>query len=435
MNATNLCSPRIRQAVWVVLSLVLLSAGCEQKWYAAKDPELDAEVDRAFFAGLDFKAIPNVPEPKSLRPCCILGNDIGAEVEFIPVPGYEIRYTLDVDTLGTHQFNKGFITFEPRGGKRLLSNEVSGILYTCRGGFLDIAHVRDNADRTVFFASQIEQLAATGGTIPLSGDGAGARHRVVLKPLDKQLVRAHGLREVVVSLAEWLDYQAGIWHEITTWYGWASTPFSERPSAFSPEDLYSNFVGTKIAGTIFRRHAATSELEYERAATAAIKDALIKLGPLPQAASRRAFEYVDGIWWDSTKRVPENTIVRHRNFNIGPKLTPWKLADAAASEVVTEFHTEFDKYCKDDWKALVLNVPDRLGDTPFRQMATIEFQPEEVLIKGGFPLPRKGDPIVTQDDFPGIVAAAEKMADQELGPGAGKPAARPGEKSRFRAAP
>jgi len=127
--------------------------------------------------------------------------------------------------------------------------------------------------------------------------------------------------------------------------------------------------------------------------------------------------------------------VRHRNFNIGPKLTPWKLADAAASEVVTEFHTEFDKYCKDDWKALVLNVPDRLGDTPFRQMATIEFQPEEVLIKGGFPLPRKGDPIVTQDDFPGIVAAAEKMADQELGPGAGKPAARPGEKSRFRAAP
>ena len=282
---------------------------------------MDAEVDKAFFAGLDFKAIPNVPEPKSLRPCCILGNDIGAEVESIPVPGYEIRYTLDVDTLGTHQFNKGFVTFEARGGKRLLSDEVSGILYTCRGGFLDIAHVRDNADRTVFFASQIEQLAATGGTIPLSGDGAGARHRIVLKPLDKQLVRAHGLREVVVSLAEWLDYQAGIWHEITTWYGWASTPFSERPSAFSPEDLYSNFVGLKIAGTIFRRHAATSELEYERAVTAAIRDALIKLGPLPQAASRRAFEYVDGIWWDSTKRVPDNMIVRHRNFNIGPKLT------------------------------------------------------------------------------------------------------------------
>jgi hypothetical protein len=42
---------------------------------------------------------------------------------------------------------------------------------------------------------------------------------------------------------------------------------------------------------------------------------------------------------------------------------------------------------------------------------------------------------VTQDDFPGIVAAAAKMADKELGPGAGKPAARPDEKSRYRAAP
>src|SRR4030095_9735968 len=159
------------------------------------------------------------------------------------------------------------------------------------------------------------------------------------------------------------------------------------------------------------------------------------LCPCTESAGHRAFEYVDGIWWDSTKRVPDNMIVRHRNFNIGPKLQPWKLAGAAASGGVTEFHKEFDKYCKDDWKALILNVPDRLGDTPFREMATIEFQPEEVLVKGGFPFPRKGDPIVTQDDFPGIVAAAEKMADKELGPGAGRPAARPAEKCRDRAAP
>ena len=141
------------------------------------------------------------------------------------------------------------LTLEPRGETRLLSDEVSGILYTCRGGFLDIAHVRDNADRTLFFASQVERLAATGGTIPLSGEGA--RRRIVLKPLDPQLVSAHGLREVVPVSPSGFDYQAGIWHELTTWYGWASTPFSERPSAFSPEDLYSNLMGAKIAGTIF----------------------------------------------------------------------------------------------------------------------------------------------------------------------------------------
>ena len=272
-----------------------------------KDPDLDAEVDKAFFAGLDFKAIPNVPEPKSLRPCCILGNDIGAEVESIPVPGYEIRYTLDIDTLGTHQFNKGFITFEPRGGKRLLSDEVSGILYTCRGGFLDIAHVRDNADRTVFFASQIEQLAGHR-----RHDSAQRRRRAgpgtascSSRSTSSSSARTACGRSWSVSPSGSTTRPASGTRSPPGTAG-RPRPFSERPSAFSPEDLYSNFVGLKIAGTIFRRHAATSELEYERAATAAIRDALIKLGPLPQAASRRAFEYVDGIWWDSTKRVPDN---------------------------------------------------------------------------------------------------------------------------------
>src|SRR5262249_16450770 len=267
----------------------------------------------------------------------------------IPVPGYEITYTLEVDTLGTHQFNKGTVAFEPRGGKRLLSDEVSGIVYTCRGGFIDVAHVRDNADRTLYLASQIGRLAATGGA---RVSGEGAKRRVVVKPLDAGLVRTHGLRDVVVSLAEWMSFQAGIWHEITTWYGWASTRFSERPSAFSPEDLYSNAVGVKIAGVILRRQQATSELEYNRAVTALLRDALEKLGPLPRAATRRAFEYTGGIWWDSTKRVPDNQLVRHRNFDVGPKIYPWKLSDAKSFSDLHAAQQEFDRYCQGDWKPL-----------------------------------------------------------------------------------
>ena len=160
---------------------------------------------------------------------------------------------------------------------------------------------------------------------------------------------------------------------------------------------------------------------------------MIKLGPLPVAASRRAFEYVDGIWWDSTKRVPDNLIVRHRNFHLGPRLHPWKLADAAPSAVVTETHKEFDKYCQGDWKPLVLTVPERLDNVPFRDMATFEFEPDAVLVRNGFPFPKAGRTTITQDDFPSVVAATEKVADKELGPGTGKPTARAHEKSRFRA--
>ena len=41
----------------------------------------------------------------------------------------------------------------------------------------------------------------------------------------------HGLREVVASLAEWLDFQASIWHEITTPSSAASARRPSRRSA------------------------------------------------------------------------------------------------------------------------------------------------------------------------------------------------------------
>ena len=420
----------VRIALAAILSLAVLAFGCKQKWDVTQHPVKDEELDTAFFAGLDSDAIADVPEPQSLRPCCIFGNDIGVQVGRMRVPGYEVQNILDISELGTHQYNKGAVSLQPQGGDRLLSDEASGILYTCRGGFIDIAHVRDNADRTLYLAAQIGRLAASGGTIRLTGEGA--ERRIVLQPLNAGLVRAYGLREVVTSLAEWLCFQASIWHEITTWYGWSSTPFSERPSAFSPEDLYSNLVGIKITGGIIRRHTDHSEVEYNRAVTAALKDALTKLGPLPKDASRRAFEYIDGIWWDSTKRVPDNQLVRHRYFNIGPKLYPWKLIDAQPSETLVAARKEFDQVCQSDWTPLGLSVPDRLADVPFRQMATLEVHPGEVVVKNGFPFPKPGSTMVTQDDFPAVIAVIARAADAELGAGAGLPAARPNETSRKR---
>lgn len=392
-------------------------------------PARDEELDAAFFAGLDSKKVADLPEPTSLRPCCVFGKDVGAEVRSRAVPGYEIRNILDIDSLGQHQYNKGVVALEPRGGERILSNETSGILYTCRGGFIDIAHVRDNADRTLYLVSQIGRIAAAGGSFPITGEGA--TRRIVVNKVDPRLVRAYGLREVVTSLAEWVDYQTSIWHEIATWYEWSSTPFSEKPSAFSPDDLYSNLIGARIAGTIVRRAGATSEIEYNRSVTLLLRDALIKLGPLPEAATTRAFDYVDGIWWDSTKRVPNNQLVRHRNFTIGPKLYPWKLADAGVSVALRAAQREFDQYCKSDWTPLGLTVPERLGGVSFKQMATLEIQPDDALIKKGFPFPRTDRGTVTQEDFPFIISAIERTAEAELGKGVGSPAARPGETSRL----
>ncbi len=411
---------------WVGLGVLLLFLpvmGCQQKW---ERPARDEEMESAFFAGLDPKEIVDLPEPRRLRPCCVFGTDIGVQIRSIPMPGYEIQNVLGIDDLGTHQYNKGAIAAPPRGqGGGLVSDEASGILYTCRGGFIDIAHVRDNADRTLYLAAQIGRVAATGGTIPIAGEGS--ERRIVVRPLDPRLVKAYGFREVVTRLAEWLDFQASIWHEIATWYKWSSTRFSEQPSAFSPEDLYSNLVGAKIAAVIIRRQEASSEIEYNRAVTAVLKDALGKLGPLPPEATRRAFAYVDGIWWDSTKRVPDNQLVRHRNFKMGPTLSPWKLADAQLSPALVADRAEFDQACHNDWSPLRLTVVDRLMNVPFRKMATLEIQPGEMLVRNGFPLTGK---LVTQDDFPSLIATIARAAETELGVGAGSPVARAGEATR-----
>ena len=64
-------------------------------------------------------------------------------------------------------------------------------------------------------------------------------------------------------------------------------------------------------------------------------------------------------------------------------------------------------------------------------MATLEIEPAALVVKNGFPFPRANSATITQDDFPAVVAAIERAADAELGPGAGKPAARPHEKSRY----
>ena len=406
--------------------------GCNQKWDTSARPIQDEVLESEFFSGLDSDVVPDIPEPSSLRPCCVFGSDVGVQLGRVPLPGYELQNVLDVAGLGSHQYNKGTAALEPKGSgsERILSDEASGMLYTCRGGFIDVAHVRDNADRTLFLVSRLAGLASSGGTIALSDEG-GAR-RIVVRPIDPALVRTNGLREVLTSLGEWLAWQLSIWHEIATWYGWSATPFSERPSAFSPEDLYSNALGVKIAATAIRRHAAATEIDYNRNVTSLLHDALGKLGPLPQDASRRAFDYVDGIWWDSTRRVPESQLVRHRNFELGPKLSPWKLIDAQPSEILRANAKEFDDACGGDWSPLVLTMRGDMAGKPFDDFATIEIRPDPVVREHGFAAAAPNAELVTQRDFPSIVSAIERAADAELGPGAGRPAARSGETSRYR---
>ncbi len=112
---------------------------------------------------------------------------------------------------------------------------------------------------------------------------------------------------------------------------------------------------------------------------------------------------------------------------MGPTLSPWKLADAQLSPALVADRAEFDQACHNDWSPLRLTVVDRLMNVPFRKMATLEIQPGEMLVRNGFPLTGK---LVTQDDFPSLIATIARAAETELGVGAGSPVARAGEATR-----
>lgn len=77
--------------------------------------------------------------------------------------------------------------------------------------------------------------------------------------------------------------------------------------------------------------------------------------------------------------------------------------------------------CRDAGPPLVLRVHDGFGGVPFRDHASVELELGDALVAAGFPLPRAGSRVVTQDDFDAIVARIRAETVQALGAGADGP--------------
>src|SRR5665647_3519774 len=73
------------------------------------------------------------PPHRVIRTCCAFGSDL----QMIMVPIFKYTDITSVDQLGPHGYlgNAG---------------EGNGIIYTRRGGFVDMGHLRDQADWTAY---------------------------------------------------------------------------------------------------------------------------------------------------------------------------------------------------------------------------------------------------------------------------------------------
>lgn len=259
-----------------------------------------------------------IAPPESLRPCCAFGYDLNVRAAGVPVPIYQIGNVLTLDTLGHHHYNDSALG----AVKNLvgLSDEQNGLIYTHRGGFIDIAHVRDTADNTFYIFSKIYPKLGQRWRFFYSEE-LGLR-RIQLNAFTPPASMA-ARYTLAAGLAGKLAFELAQWHEIAQWYGFQSVPgFSEEVSAFSPEDLYSNLLGARLAVTVILQGHAGSIEAYNQAMDKVLQQALVGLGVVTRQETERQFREVDGDWWNSKRRVPDKFLVLRRNYSLSDKRLP-----------------------------------------------------------------------------------------------------------------
>ncbi len=196
--------------------------------------------------------------------------------------------------------------------------EKDGIAYTCRGGSIDIIHVRIAADWTAYLAAVTYRHLMNHDTGFSCGLAVDRSHSYITFTYPENWDRLPKIEqmkvagEVALIVGPYLTFTMTSWHEMITWYGFKCMgPFPEFPSAFSWEDSYSNLLGTIIAARALR----DPQHKFNEAVKIALDQEMQTLGILPASAARRATETMRGRWW--TGNVIFHVNMKKRNFDIG----------------------------------------------------------------------------------------------------------------------
>jgi len=241
------------------------------------------------------------PPPKIIRTCCAFGANIGVA----GVPFFKKTDITTVSTMGAH----GFL-----GGKE----EKNGNIYTRRGGFIDLGHLRDCADWTAYLYNLI-QANKTNKDLTITKIGYEGGEKTLILEIPGNIDD-----DDACELAGKIAYDLSVWHEIATWFGASYVPmFPERFSSFSPEDLYSNLLGVHLG-----MMAVKSEKEYNEAMTELLAEMLYNLECVDtEEETMEAMIKVDNLWYDSQKRFPNRKLLLKRYLAPETTLTPWLVPD------------------------------------------------------------------------------------------------------------
>ena len=239
---------------------------------------------------------PDTKPHRIIRTCC----SFGTEMQLFAIPGIKLTETTSIEKIGPHQYLGD-------------ASEENGIIYSRCGGFIDMAHLRDQCDWTAYLYTQLFESKAEGTLSLVLGREGGEKTLNVTLPSDMNNVD-------LIYLAGKIAYDLSVWHEIATWFGASSIPFvPERYSSFSFEDPYSNLLGVTIG-----IQALQSELPYELAVTKIIEKYLKDLDAVSnESETFLAMEAVRDVWWTRDKKLPSSKVLIQRQLQVYPCLQPW----------------------------------------------------------------------------------------------------------------
>jgi hypothetical protein len=287
-------------------------------------------------------------------------------------------------------------------------SEKNGIAYTCRGGHIDIMHVRIAADWTAYLAAESYKHIMRGDKIfsyKLLVDRS-RNYVTVSYPENWQSLSKDQqnriAREVALAMGPYMTFTMVTWHEIMTWYGFNVIVLpTEYASAFSWEDSYSNLVGTRLAVRALR----DTEHSYNEAMKIVLDEEMKKLGVQPAKVSKQVSESVYGDWYSG--RVSMFVDMRKRNFDVGLDdgwITPTLLPDVPGCE---------------NAEPISYPVPTLDALAKYGFAATVEIEPREweknKVLRIVYP-DKKGKRIIPAEHFPAIMAQIRKEAEAKYGP-------------------
>ncbi|MDP1815694.1 MAG: DUF4056 domain-containing protein [Leadbetterella sp.] len=307
------------------------------------------------------------PPPRIIRTCCSFGVDV--KVAGMPF----VKYTevTSPELIGNHKY---------LGSKA----ENNGIIYTEKGGFIDMGHLRDIADFTAYLYLLIQDQRHNGAFSLKLGNEGGMKTLTVNVP-------EKFTDEDVVHLAGRIAYDLSVWHEISTSYGASFIPLvPERYSSFSVEDAYSNLLGVHLG-----MKSILGSGEYESEMTVNVKEVLESLNAVKDRESTiEAMNAVKDIWWSGKAKLPSRKVLIKRQFEVYDCVYPMlinseKIENSVENKVCVPLESSSNESFNDFYKLSIkanFKIP---VDKVFGQHV-------------------KEKNIITQLDFPALIKYAEE---------------------------